>query len=96
MLPGPDLTLIDLRAAGLRAAQPLAGLPNRVLAVSLDDIEEGRHALTPDLGPLLVVCERGVRSTLAARLLRADGLSASAYTGGVPALLAALGTLPPG
>ncbi len=94
MLPGPDVTLIDLRSAALRAAQPLAELPNRTLAISLDDIEEGAHGLTPDLGPLLVVCERGVRSTLAARLLRADGLSASAYAGGVPALLAALGTPP--
>lgn len=96
MLPEPEVTLIDLRSAELRAAQPLTGLPNRRLAVSLDAIEEGTHGLTPDLGPLLVVCERGVRSTLAARLLRADGLDATAYAGGVPALLAALGADTPG
>ena len=89
MLPPPDVTLIDLRSADLRASQPV-DLPNRALAVSLDDIEEGLHPLTPELGPLLVICERGVRSTLAARLLRSDGLDATAYEGGVPALVAAL------
>lgn len=86
-LPAPDVTLIDLRSAELRAAAPLPALPNRVMVVSLGEIEEGRHALTPSLGPLLVICERGIRSTLAARMLRADGLDASAYEGGVPALL---------
>ena len=86
-LPAPDVTLIDLRSAELRAAAPLPALPNRVLAVSLEQIEEGQHALTRGVGPLLVICERGVRSTLAARMLRADGLDASAYEGGVPALL---------
>ena len=53
MLPAPDLTLIDLRSGELRAAQPLPILPNRVLAVSLSEIEEGVHGLTPELGPLL-------------------------------------------
>ncbi|WP_424950218.1 rhodanese-like domain-containing protein [Deinococcus sp.] len=89
MWPSPDVTLIDLRSAELRAAQPLPALPNRVLTVSLSEIEEGAHTLTPGLGPLLVVCERGVRSMLAARLLRSDGLEATAYAGGVPALIAA-------
>ena len=91
LLPDPDVTLIDLRSADLRAAAPLPALPNRVLAVSLSEIEEGQHTLTRGLGPLLVVCERGVRSTLAARMLRADGLDAAAYEGGVPALLRELG-----
>ncbi len=86
-LPAPDVTLIDLRPAELRFAVPLPALPNRVLTVSLEQIEEGQHTLTPGLGPLLVICERGIRSTLAARMLRADGLDASAYEGGVPALL---------
>lgn len=86
MLPDPALTIIDLRSDALRAAQPLA-LPNPVLAVSLAQIEEGTHGLTPELGPLLVVCERGARSGLAARLLRSDGLDASAFAGGVAALL---------
>ena len=88
-LPPPDVLLIDLRSEVLRAAVPLPPLPNRTLLLSLDEIEEGVHGLTPAAGPLLVVCERGVRSTLAARLLRADGLDAFAYAGGVPALLAA-------
>jgi len=91
-LPDPRLTLIDLRSADLREREPLLGrLPNRVLPLTLVDIEEGRHRLTPADGPLLVVCERGVRSGLAARLLRADGLEAAGHPGGVPALLRALG-----
>ncbi len=88
-LPPPDALLIDLRSDALRTATPLPPLPNRTLILSLDEIEEGTHGLTAADGPLLVVCERGVRSTLAARLLRAEGLDASAYEGGVPALLAA-------
>ncbi|WP_407570179.1 rhodanese-like domain-containing protein [Deinococcus altitudinis] len=88
-LPPPEDLLIDLRSGALRAATPLPPLPNRTLLLSLDDIEEGAHGLTAAAGTLLVVCERGVRSTLAARLLRAEGLNASAYEGGVPALLAA-------
>ena len=90
-LPAPDVTVLDLRSAELRAALPLPALPNRVVVVSLGEIEVGQHALTSDLGPLLVVCERGVRSMLAARMLRADGLDASAYEGGVPALLREFG-----
>ncbi|GGM09507.1 rhodanese-like domain-containing protein [Deinococcus aerophilus] len=86
----PDgVTVIDLRPADLRSALPLAAMtPLPVRAVTLDQIENGEHGLTPDLGPLVVVCERGVRSRLAARYLQADGLEASAYPGGVPALLA--------
>ncbi|SMB92141.1 rhodanese-like domain-containing protein [Deinococcus hopiensis] len=79
--------LIDLRPEDLRAREPLEGLtplPSR--AVTLDQIEEGAHGLGADLGPLLVLCERGVRSGLAAQYLRADGLEARAYPGGVPAL----------
>lgn len=88
-MPLPEgVTVIDLRPAELRFAQPLEALTARpVLAVSLDQIEDGAHGLTTASGPLLVICERGVRSGLAARYLRADGLEAEAYPGGVPALL---------
>ncbi|WP_291430859.1 rhodanese-like domain-containing protein [Deinococcus sp.] len=88
-LPG-GVTLIDLRPPALR--RPLLNelTTHAVRVVSLDDIETGAHGLTRDTGPLLVVCERGVRSTLAARYLRADGLDAAAYPGGVPALQEAL------
>ncbi|MFC4452733.1 rhodanese-like domain-containing protein [Deinococcus sonorensis] len=86
-----DRLLIDLRPEPLRVRGPLEPLvPNRVRAVTLEQIEAGTHGLTPDLGPLLVICERGIRSGLAARFLRSDGLDAEAYPGGVPALLEAL------
>ncbi|PTA69359.1 rhodanese-like domain-containing protein [Deinococcus arcticus] len=89
----PDgVTLIDLRPAALRAAEPLAALtPAPVRVLSLDEIEAGTHGLSPAHGPLLVLCERGVRSGLAAQYLRADGLDAQAYPGGVPALQAGQG-----
>ena len=93
LLP-PGTLLVDLRSEALRARTPLPPLPNRTLILSLDEIEEGAHGLTPAVGPLLVICEKGVRSPLAARLLRAEGLDASAYAGGIPALLAALKTDP--
>lgn len=81
-------TLIDLRPDNLRDAQPLTGLsPLPVVPVTLDAIEEGTHRLRDLTPPLTVICERGVRSGLAARYLRADGFDASAYPGGVPALL---------
>ena len=83
--PAPDTLIIDLRPQELRFRDPLERLlPNPVRAVALDRIEGGAHGLTPDLGPLLVVCERGPRSQLAAQYLRADGLEAQAYPGGLP------------
>lgn len=87
-VPG-GVTLLDLRPEPLRAAQPLGALlpHHRLVTLSLDEIEDARHGLTPADGPLLVLCERGVRSQLAARFLRADGLNAESYPGGVPALL---------
>lgn len=86
-LPG-GVTLIDLRPEELRLREPL---PVPVLAVTLEAIEDGTHGLRPDLGPLVVICERGARSGLAARYLQADGLEATAYPGGVPALRRDLG-----
>lgn len=86
-LPG-GVTVIDLRPEDLRRREPLGRLTlNPVRAVSLDAIEDGTHGLSPDLGPLVVICERGVRSGLAARYLQADGLEVTAYPGGVPALV---------
>lgn len=83
------VTVIDLRPPDLRLADP-PKLNVPVRAVTLEQIEAGTHGLSPELGPLLVVCERGVRSGLAARYLRADGLDAAHWPGGVPALRAAL------
>lgn len=88
-LPEP-VTVVDLRPDDLRRAQPLDGLGVRVRAISLQTIEDGQHGLTRDHGALLVVCERGVQSVLAARYLRADGLDAQAQPGGIDALLLAL------
>ncbi|GAA4007537.1 rhodanese-like domain-containing protein [Deinococcus rubellus] len=87
MLPGPQYLVIDLRPGALQRAEPLSSLiPNPSRAVTLAQIEEGEHGLSAADGPLVVLCERGVRSTLAARFLRADGLEAVAFPGGVPAL----------
>lgn len=82
------VTLIDLRPEELRLREPL---PVPALAVALEAIEDGTHGLRPDLGPLVVICERGARSGLAARYLQADGLEATAYPGGLQALLREFG-----
>lgn len=83
-----DLRVVDLRPAELRFREPLERLiPNPIVPLSLEAIEEGRHGLS---GEVLVICERGLRSPLAARFLRADGLAARHYEGGVPALRRAL------
>lgn len=91
-LPAPEATLIDLRPQELRFAEPLERLlPGRqVRAVPLSAIERGQHGLSAADGPLVVLCERGARSPLAARFLQADGLLAQAYPGGIPALKRAL------
>lgn len=90
-LPAQAL-LIDLRPQELRFREPLEALtPLPVRPLTLEAIERGTHGLTPDLGPLVVVCERGPRSALAARLLQADGLDAAAYPGGLPGLRRELG-----
>ena len=87
MLLDPRHLVIDLRPDALREAEPLSALtPNPSRAVTLAQIEEGEHGLSAADGPLVVICERGVRSTLAARFLRADGLEAAAFPGGVPVL----------
>lgn len=91
LMPLPDsITVVDLRPEDLRAARPLEGLGVPVIAISLQAIENGRHGLSPASGALLVVCERGVRSGLAARYLRADGLDAQAHPGGFDAFLQSL------
>lgn len=88
----PDLTIIDLRAEAARRAEPLSDPGGRrVLPLGLDEVEDGAHGLTPASGPLLVVCERGARSQLAARYLRADGLDAQAWPGGWASFVTALG-----
>lgn len=80
------VTLIDLRPGELRRREPLEALTTLpVRPVALEAIEDGTHGLSADLGPLVVICERGVRSGLAARYLQADGLEARAYPGGFPA-----------
>ncbi len=89
----PNVTLIDLRPAALIAAEPLASLSGIVLSLeviplTLKQIEENTYDLSAISGPLLVICEQGIRSSLAARYLKADGFEASAYAGGLPALRA--------
>lgn len=84
MLPDPSVTLVDLRPQELRWREPLEGLlPNPVVALSLERIEKKEHGLT---GRVVVVCEIGLRSNVAAMYLRADGLDAQHLPGGVRAL----------
>ncbi|MHA0035112.1 rhodanese-like domain-containing protein [Deinococcus sp. PESE-13] len=78
--------VIDLRPVGEREAAPLTGA--RVTALTLAQIEDGQHGLTPAAGPLLVVCSRGTQADLAARYLRSDGLDAQAWRGTVAELRA--------
>ena len=80
MPPRPHFHFVDLRPPEQRAAAPLAS-PEQVTALTLEQIEDGQHGLTPALGPLLVVCQRGTQADLAARYLRADGLEAQAWRG---------------
>lgn len=91
MLPDAADLWIDLRPAALREAEPLSALiANSSRALSLTQIEEGQHGLSAADGKVVVICERGIRSTLAARFLRSDGVDARAYLGGIPALRAVL------
>lgn len=77
--PLSECTVVDLRSDAARQAEPLPAV--RLVVLSLDAIEDGQHSLKPEHGPLLVVCERGPRSSLAARYLRADGLQAEHWQG---------------
>lgn len=87
MINVAQATIIDLRSAEQREAQPLPEA--QVIPLLLDDIEEGLAPL-PAVGTYLVVCERGARAALAARYLRADGLNAEAWRGTLTELQAAL------
>ena len=91
-LPPANTLWIDLRPQELRFTEPLERLlpQAQVQAITLKTIEQGQHGLEAKSGPVTVICERGIRSPLAAQLLQADGLDASAYAGGVPALKRAL------
>ena len=91
-MPEPK-TILDLRPAPLRGTAPLpVPLAVSVRPLTLEDIEEGTHGLSAADGPVLVVCERGTRSALAARYLRADGLDATHWAGSWAELLQSLQT----
>lgn len=93
-MPIPETALIvDLRVQELRFHEPLERLvPNEVKVLTLGDIEVGRHGLSGEPREVVVICERGIRSSLAAKYLQADGVRAGHYPGGVPALRRALTT----
>lgn len=83
--PDPDVTLVDIRPQELRFRHPLERkLPNPVVVSTLDKIEKGQHGLS---GRVVVVCEVGLRSRVAAMYLRADGLDADHLEGGVRGLV---------
>ena len=60
--------LVDVRSPQLFARDGLPGAINAPLA----EIQLGRHQL-PRNGPLVLLCERGLQSQLAALYLEADG-----------------------
>lgn len=60
--------LVDVRSPQLFARDGLAGAINAPLA----EIQMGQHQL-PRNGPLVLICERGLQSQLAALYLEADG-----------------------
>lgn len=93
-MPIPEgALLVDLRPQELRFREPLERLiSNEVKVLTLDDIERGEHGLRGDPREVVVICERGLRSSLAAKYLQADGVPAGHYPGGVPALRRALTT----
>ncbi|AFZ68286.1 rhodanese-like domain-containing protein [Deinococcus peraridilitoris] len=81
---GPDVTIVDIRAQELRFREPLEKLlANPVVPMSLERIEKKNHGLS---GRVVVVCEVGLRSNVAAMYLRADGLDAEHLPGGARAL----------
>lgn len=85
----PDATVIDIRPQELRWKDPLERLvPNEIVVSSLEKIEKGGHGFT---GRVVVVCEIGVRSRVAAMYLLADGVDASHVPGGVKGLKLAKG-----
>lgn len=80
----PDVTVIDIRPQELRWKDPLERLiPNEIVVSSIEKIEKGEHGIT---GRVVVVCEIGVRSRVAAMYLLADGVDASHLPGGVKGL----------
>lgn len=85
----PEVTLVDIRPPELRFREPLSRLvSNPVLESSLERIEKKQHGLQ---GRVVVVCELGLRSNVAALYLRADGVQAEHLPGGVRALKRAQG-----
>ncbi|WP_110885188.1 rhodanese-like domain-containing protein [Deinococcus yavapaiensis] len=84
----PDVVVVDIRPQELRWKDPLETLiPNEILVSSLEKIEKGGHGIT---GRVVVVCEIGVRSRVAAMYLLADGVEATHLPGGVKGLKLAL------
>lgn len=85
----PDATVVDIRPQELRFREPLEKLiPNPVVVSSLERIEKKEHGLNSQTlgGAVVVVCEVGLRSNVAAMYLRADGVEATHLPGGVRAL----------
>jgi adenylyltransferase/sulfurtransferase len=73
-------TTVDVRPADERATPPLPGALN----ISLTDVADGTaaRALTAVPGPVAVYCHNGIRSLVAARQLRAQGVDAHHLVGG--------------
>lgn len=52
-----------------------------VLALGMNQIEEGAYQFDPKPSQILVVCDQGMHAKLAARYLESDGWPAKAWIG---------------
>lgn len=70
-------TLLDVRTVGEFKKGHIAGFKN----IPVDELRERLHEIAPDK-PVYVICQSGLRSYLAGRILEGNGLNAYNFSGG--------------